>query len=281
MHGLAAHGMALDVLDEHRAARRRRRSATCEDGARTRQGVAQDAAVDGEQLGAAVAAVDDAGHLAGAAQAAGGAGSLRGAGGQVERGGGVGGGGHERQRMVAEPCITARLGWVIFVYVARRGADGHLRRAPRHRTRARRGPLHDVPAVRHDVVLEAPRGRRGRRRGRQRPAPLARRSRGPPAGSRCRTPTRRARACATTPGCATPTRAPLRRPVAPGTPRAARPPAAPLSQQPPSGAIGSEIASSSTPPPVSGPSRRTRTHCTTGSVVPGAPGDARRAACGA
>ena len=78
MHGLAAHGMALDVLDEHgrgRAAVDR----DLEDGARTRQGVAQDPPVDREQLGPALAAVDHAGNLAGAAQAAGGAGSLRGA----------------------------------------------------------------------------------------------------------------------------------------------------------------------------------------------------------
>ena len=38
--------------------------------------------------------------------------------------------------------------------------------------------------------------------------------------------------------------------------------------QPPSPAIGEDTESSSTPPPVSGPSRRTRTHWTTGSPSP-------------
>jgi hypothetical protein len=71
--------VALDVLDEHRRA-----AATVdgdlEDGARMRQRVAQDAAVDREQLGAAVAAVDDPRDLARAAQAAGRARPFRGAG---------------------------------------------------------------------------------------------------------------------------------------------------------------------------------------------------------
>ena len=46
--------------------------------------------------------------------------------------------------------------------------------------------------------------------------------------------------------------------------------------QPASPSIGSDSESSSTAPPVSGPSRRTRTHWTTGRPVAGAPGDAAR-----
>ena len=65
-----------------------------------------------------------------------------------------------------------------------------------------------------------------------------------------------------------------RRPPAPAAP--AGPPAhaaaharpRPLSQQLLSSPIGFDSASSVTPPPVSGPSRRTRTHWTTGSPVP-------------
>ena len=100
MDRLTAHRVALDVLDEHRvgAAAVER---DLEDRARMRQRVAQDAAVDREQLRLVAPAVDHARDLAGAAQAAGGAGTLRGAGGEVERGGGVGGSGHERQPMVA------------------------------------------------------------------------------------------------------------------------------------------------------------------------------------
>ncbi len=106
VHGLAADGVTLDVLDEHR----RRRAAVdgdLEDRARTRQGVAQDPAVHREELGSALATVDHARDPAGTAQAAGRAGSLRGARGEIEGGGGVGGGGHERQPMVAKPCLPA------------------------------------------------------------------------------------------------------------------------------------------------------------------------------
>ena len=68
--GVAAHGMALDVLDEHG-----RRGAAVErdleDRPRTRQGVAQDARVDREELRPAFTPVDDARDLAGTAQTAG------------------------------------------------------------------------------------------------------------------------------------------------------------------------------------------------------------------
>ena len=81
VHDLAAHRMALEVLDEHRdgfAAV----DGDVEDRARVRERVAQDARVDGEVRRLAVAAVDDAGHLARAAQAAGGARALGLAGGE-------------------------------------------------------------------------------------------------------------------------------------------------------------------------------------------------------
>jgi hypothetical protein len=59
---LAAHGVALDVLDEH-GRRGPAVDGDLEDVARTRQGVAQDAPVDREQLRSALAAVDHAGNL--------------------------------------------------------------------------------------------------------------------------------------------------------------------------------------------------------------------------
>ena len=63
MHDLAAHRMALEVLDEHRSGRAAV-DADVEDRAGVGQRVAQDARVDGEVRRLAVAAVDDAGHVA-------------------------------------------------------------------------------------------------------------------------------------------------------------------------------------------------------------------------
>jgi hypothetical protein len=77
----------------------------------------------------------------------------------------------------------------------------------------------------------------------------------------------RARGCATTPSCATPIRAHCGAPLT-RTRRSALRRAGADPQQALSSPIGSESASSVTPPPVSGPSRRTRTHWTTGSPFP-------------
>ena len=81
VHDLAAHRMALEVLDQHRGGLAAV-DADVEDRAGVRERVAQDARVDGEVRRLAVAAVDDAGDVARAAQAAGGARTLGRAGGQ-------------------------------------------------------------------------------------------------------------------------------------------------------------------------------------------------------
>ena len=85
VHGLAAHGMALEVLDEHGHARAAV-DGHLEDRARVRQRVAQDAGVDGEVLRLAALAVDHAGDEALAAESAGRAGALGRAGGKGEAG---------------------------------------------------------------------------------------------------------------------------------------------------------------------------------------------------
>ena len=207
MHGLAAHGMALDVLDEHRAGRRavhrdledRRPSAPgCCAGCGRRRRTAR----------LAVAAVDDAGHLA--RRGAGGAPS-----GSPPRRGRSGRGwwrcrwdGHERRAHGSETPLPGSLGWVDFVMT------------PDEELVVIFGALHvvalalgvilfmHVPALGHRVVLEAARGRGGRRRGRQRPAPVLEAQAAPDR----RRPAARRRAVAHAPArplasCATPTRA--------------------------------------------------------------------------
>ena len=181
MHGLAAHRVALEVLDEHRRARAAV-DRDLEDRAGVRQRVAQDARVDGEVLRLAVAAVDDAGDEALAAQAARGARALRVAGGQGERSG-VGSHGEG---------VAARDGRVRNgARAARHASETGSARAPRQGSLAVMSPDEELMLIfgaLHLVALalgvllfvlflrsdtgdgdEEPRGGRGRRRGRQRP----------------------------------------------------------------------------------------------------------------
>ena len=159
---LAAHRVALEVLDEHRRGRAAV-DADVEDRAGVGERVAQDARVDGEVRRLAVAAVDDAGHLARAAQPAGGTralgvagveGKLRGVGHDLVVAAGRGTRRDERPSMVANLRLdSARTGYSLS-NVLRRGAACDLRRSPPRGPRTWRRAVPDVPSFRRRVVVD-------------------------------------------------------------------------------------------------------------------------------
>ena len=114
MDRLAAHRMALEVLDDDRRALAAVEG-DLEDGAGVGERVAQRPPVDGERLRILAATVDHAGYQALAAEAAGGARALDGA-----RADGECGcvGGHERQAMLAKWRLRFRQAGYIPDYVS-------------------------------------------------------------------------------------------------------------------------------------------------------------------